>query len=564
MNPRRTEPPVPPSIPSPLNGVVSGYTPGGLFRSSPFGQALSAYLPATALIRLINFARVLLLIWWMTQHQFGLLNIILLAINVLTPLCSLGLFEAVTRYVPQYEVAGTLLAFIRRSLFMLLVTSAMGVTIIVCFAPQLGDFLFAQELAQEHVEDLPTYVPRLTQLTAAVTALLIVYFYLVSVLKGLRMFVALSVVETTHSLLFLAGSTAAWFSDHLSAFTLTAIYGASLALPILYFGLRLARLLAQWTSQDGAISTDSFYGKLLRFSLWTTLAGFTWQILIYYPVWYLNKTNGPEAVAVFSAVRQIGQFIMVGAVAVSTVVMTTVTKTWESQGRSAAEHQLSLGFRCAGLGLLLLCGIGALAKNLIIRMFRPEYASGADILPLQFLFFLIGAYLAFLPAHFQLIETTRNIFWPWAIGIATNVLMAFWLSGNNLVQIQKGGWWQALVPATSAIFSTGFSDHQGLGAASWCGAAAIACALAVCVLLIRAERCRLDRGTYALIGAALLLPTKPWILAIGLALLFLMAWRTEWIFTVAERTVLADHVRTMPQQIARLLGRHHKAHEGGH
>lgn len=535
--------------------------PSGLFRSSPLGQALSAYIPAIGIIRFINFARVLLLAWWMTRFQFGLLNIILLVVNVLTPLCSLGLFEAITRYVPQYETAGALLAFVRRSFVLLLSIATIGILLVVIFAPQLGDFFYAHELAKEPGGVLTADAARFARLTAMVTLLLIVYFFLASVMKGLRMFVALAAIETVHSLLFLAGSVVAWFTGHLSAFTLAAIYGGSLALPILWFGARLNRALVGWTAQHRGSVASPLYGKLLRFSLWTMLAGFTWQILIYYPAWRLNKTNGPEAVAVFSAVRQIGQLIMVGAVAISTVVMTTVTKTWESRGRPAAERQLSLAFRCTGLGLLLLCGIGVLAKGLIVRMFRPEYGPGADILPLQFTFFLICAYLAFLPAHFQLIETTRHMFWPWVIGVATNVLLAFWLTGENLGYVRDLGWWQALAPLSAAVFCTGFSDPQGLGAAGWCGIGAMACALVTCVLLIRAEHCRLDRGSYVLILSAILLAARSWILVVGLITVGLLAWRTDWVFNAEDRAKIGEYGRAARRFTRRRFGR--SAGEGG-
>lgn len=515
-------------------------TPGGAFRSTAFEQSMGTYLPATVAFRLINFGRLLLLTWYMTRQQFGLLNMILLVVNVLTPLCSLGLNEAVVRYVPQHEGRGELAAFLRRSFVLVLGVTATSVAIILIFSPVLGDFFYAQIFTDAASrQQFRGDAAHLAQLSGVVIGLMVVYFYLMSVVKGLRMFGALARLELSHGALFLGGSLLVIATGDLSAITLTGVYAISLSLPIAYYGLGLFRTVHAWEAQCGHPIADGLAAKLLRFSIWTTLAGITWQVLVYYPQWFLNKVHGHEAVAVFNAMRQFGQFILIGAVAVSTVVMTTVTKTWESRGRSAAESQLSLALRGTGLGLFILCAVLAAGRHLIVRMFRPDYADGAAILPLQLLFFLLGAYLAFLPGHFHLQEKTRYAFWPWATGVAANVLIAYWLAGPGLAAIQASAPWRALRPITSAVFTTGFSE---LGSAAWCGVAAMAIATLLCVLLIRATCTRLDRGTYIVLAASFLLAAKPWILTAGAVVLILLAVRTDLIFDVGERRKVIGYV----------------------
>ncbi|HUN81781.1 MAG TPA: lipopolysaccharide biosynthesis protein [Phycisphaerae bacterium] len=510
--------------------------PVGLFSNSGLGQAMGLYLPATVAVRLINFVRVLLLTWWMSAQQFGLLNMILLAINVLTPLCSLGLNEAITRYVPQHETRGSLRVFAWRSFVLLVLITGASVAIMCTFSRYLGDFFYAQVYVDPHIrEEFGRDAPELAKVSAGVTGLVTLYFYLLAVFKGLRMFKAVAIIELVHSVIFLAASAIAVFAQHRAAITMTALYGLSLALPIAYFGLRFSRSMSLWHGQAAVSPDDAWARKLLRFSVWTTLAGITWQILVYYPSWYLTKIHGHVAVAIFSAPRQIGQFILIGAVAVVTVVMTTVTKTWEGRGREAAQRQLSLAFRGTGLGLLVLCATIGLARNWIMKMFRPDYAPGADILPLHLLFFLIGSYLAFLPIHFHLIEKTRHLFWPWAVGVAANVLYAFWLAGPKFEVIQQLPAWNWASNAFAGWFVTGFSSPMGLDGAAWCGVFAIATALLLCVVLINAECTRLDRGTYIIILAAGLLAMNNWVLVAGLAILMLAAFRTELIFSHAER-----------------------------
>lgn len=510
--------------------------PSGLFRHASLDKAMGVYLPATVVFRLINFARIWLLTWWMTRQQFGLLTMILLTMNILAPLCSLGLNEAITRYIPQHETRGTLWSFMGRSATLLLGVTIASIALMFVFAPTLGVVFYAQVFTERsEFLQFKADAPQLAQLSAVVIGVMIAYFYLLAFLKGLRMFTALSLVELSHSLLFLGGAVVAWLTQHLSALTLTGIYGISMALPVLVFGIGLLRSLGSWKSQQQQPRGDRLARMLLKFSIWTTLAGVTWQVLVSYPAWFLNKVHGNEAVAVFNFVRQIGQFILIGAVAVSTVILTTVTKTWESKGRQAAIGQLSLAFRGTGLGLMLVCGVLALCKDWIIKVVPAAYAPGADILPLQLLFFLMGAYLAFLPIHFQLIERTRHMFWPWAVGVASNVLFAFWLVGPKFAVARETGIWKAVATIATPVFTTGFSDPQGLDAAAWSGVFSIAAALFMCIILIRAEASRLDRGTYIIVFAAGLLALKPVLLAIGIVALALAAFGTELIFTRSER-----------------------------
>ncbi|MEK6643845.1 MAG: lipopolysaccharide biosynthesis protein [Planctomycetota bacterium] len=537
------EPPRPVNLHGSVASVVDPNAPRGLFGNSGLDQAMGMYLPATVAVRLINFLRVLLLTRWMLQQQFGLLNMVLLAINVLTPLCSLGLNEAITRYVPQYETRGSLRAFAWRSFVLLVIITGIAVGLICLFSRYLGDFFYGQVYADPRLrEEFGRDAPELAQVSAGVTGLVILYFYLLAVFKGLRMFRAVAVIEMAHAVIFLGASAVAVYFDHRAAITMTAMYGLSLAIPVAWFGGLFVGTLRNWTAQSLNSDSSPWARMLLRFSVWTTLAGITWQILVYYPVWYLNKIYGHVAVAVFSAPRQIGQFILIGAVAVVTVVMTTVTKTWESRGREAAQRQLSLAFRGSGLALLILCTIAALGKNWIMHLFDDRYLPGADVLPLHLLFFLIGSFLAFLPIHFHLIEKTRHLFWPWAVGVAANVLYAFWLAGPGFLITRDFAAWKWCATTMSPWFTTGFSDPMGLGNAAWCGVFAIATALLLCIILIHAECTKLDRGTYIVILSAGLLAMNPWILGIGTLVVLIIAFQTQLIFSDSERRRLTGYV----------------------
>ncbi len=538
----------------PLGGPLddSG-RPRGLFASSASSSAMGLYVPATVGIRLINFARVIMLTWFMTTQQFGLLNILLLVINVLTPLCSLGLNEAVTRYVPQFESRGRLIDFLRRTFVLVAAVAGVATAALLFVAPMAGTRFFGQFVTDAAMrQSLRADLGYLTRLSAVVIGLLILYFYLLAVLKGLRMIRALALAELMHSIAFVLLTVAACMSNHASAKTMTACYGASLivTLAIFWFGLRHS--VRGWRDQRLTVDDPELLHRLLSFSSWAMLSGVTWQILQYYPAWYLNKIMGNDAVAIFSAVRQIGQFVLLGAVTLVTVVMSGITKTWETRGVEAADRQLSLAFRGAGAAMLVGCAVIALARRPIMRLFNPAYAPGADVLPLQLLFFLIGGNFAFIALHFNLIEKPRLHFLPYAVGVAANILFGFWFFGERLAWLRDLAVFKALTPLGTALLTCGLSDSLGLRGASWCGVLAIMSALVACLLLLRSEGRGLDRGSYVVLAAALLLAANDTILIVGVGVLVGLLCGTEIIVSAGERRELIDYAAAVARTILRI------------
>ncbi|MCK6485632.1 MAG: lipopolysaccharide biosynthesis protein [Phycisphaerae bacterium] len=518
----------------------------GLFAPTSVTGSLSAYVPATIAFRLINFVRLVLMTWWMTQSQYGLFNLLLIVINVLTPLCSLGLNEAVTRYAPMHETRGSLFDFVRRSLVLISLLAVLSIALLAVAAPLLGVRFYGQFTVDAAVlAQMRADQGELARLSSMVIGLLMFYFYLLSVMKGLRMYRALALMELFHGVVFLVLAVVAAVTQHRSAFTMTACYGLSLVAAIIPFGIGLWSVLRQLPDARLPIDDPTFAGRLLRFSLWATVASVLWQVLQYYPAWYLNKISGPESVAVFSAVRQIGQFVLVGAVAIVTVVMSQVTKTWEREGPIEAQRQLSLAFRAVGLVLLMGCMVLAVGRHLVMRLYAHGYAVGADILPVQLLFFLMGGHLAFLAIHFNLIEKPRHLFWPWAIGVGSNVLLAALLMNDAYSQWRASAMWKAIEPMLAAVLPLGVSDAMKLGAATWSGSLAVVLSLLTCLWLLRYVGRRLDGGSWLILSATLLLAMRSELMLAGGVAILLIAWRTGWLFSDNERRQLSGYMRSM-------------------
>jgi len=503
---------------------LSSETPR-LFRPGTVGQSLGIYLPTAAAYRLVGLARGIILAWLMTEREFGLFQITLLATNVLLPLCSAGLSDAMARYVPQYETRHSLRPFLVRAVPFALLAAAVFCTLLFLVTRPLTRLIFASFNHGVDPTDPAAGSARLTQLVLATTLVLAAYFLLQAVLRGLRLFLALSLLELTGSVLFTVAAVVVACSGYRTAEAVMLCLAATHLVTITLFGVPLWRVIRRAQDQTeplplaaGASAEWLLFNQMIRFSVWAALAAVLWQAMQYYPMWYLQKVQGPEVTAVYGSVRLITQAVLIGSVSVVFVVQTSVTKTWEALGRDPADRQLLLAFKATALLMLLGCVILAVGAPVIMRLFPRGYAYGAAVFPLALLFFLIGGQLAFLAIHFILIEKTRYLFGLWAIGLAGNGIFAAWLVRPDL------------------------EPSAALSAAAWAGVLGASAAMAAGLFFIRFARRPLDAGSVLVIAAAYALALPGYGLVAIIVALLLLAGATNAIFNSAEKQRMRDYV----------------------
>jgi len=498
-----------------------------LFRDERAGPALGVYLPAMAVFRFVGLVRNVVLAWFIDKSQFGLLLLALLIVNVLAPITSLSLHEAVTRYAPLFERRGALRWYLRRVVPMLLVIALTTTTLLAMTAYPVGNWLF-RSLQSSPMSAATAQgvfaggeLAVLTRWVAATLFALAAYNFVMGALRGLRMFRALSLMELTQTVLFTGGAIAVACFGSASAGTIVLTYLAALVVATSVFGLALRCRVHGWSEQQAALTDrERVVGRMLRFSVWTAIAAVAWQTLQIYPTWYLNKVHGHEAIAVFGGMRTIAQGVLLAATPVITVVMTMVTRAWEVEGREAADRRFRLAFKATVLVLFAGSAVVAALRHPIMRLFPASYGQGAVVAQPLLLFFLLAADLTFLSIQFSLIEKTRLLMWPWAVGVAANVVIA----------------WLWVRPAGAGCR---LSISEQLMPTAQGGVVAMAAALVVCLLLLRMERRRVDRGSWVVMAAgfALCLPWQAGLLvATGLLLL-----ARPLIFTQEEAATLRVH-----------------------
>ena len=493
---------------------MSGQPQRRLFVADSMAGSLSLYLPATAITRLIGLARGMILPHLIPASAFGLFQLAILAINVLNPLCNGGLYEGLARYVPEHEARGTLGPWLRRALTLAAVVTIACVALVMLAAGPLGYAFFATlGTAQAASADAAT-CRRLMYLAGLGVACVVAYFLLVAVFKGLRMFRAVSLMELGNNVGFTGLTILLAWLGWKSAGAMTLCYVAALVSMIVLFAGPLAGVVRSTAHAVPQITVESdqlSLRPLATFSIWSALAAVTWQTMQYYPMLHLQKVQGAEVTAVFSAVRLVTQMILIGAVSIVAVVQTAVTRTWVAVGHEEADRQLNFAHKLSGLAMLAGCIGVALFARPIMRVFPANYAAGAEIFGLSLMFFLIGGHLSFLAVHFVLIERSRHMFWPWLAGIAVNVAAAF-----LMVNSRQG-------PAAA------------MNSATWAGVLGVTAALSVSLGLAWIERRPIDRGVLLLVAAsALLVLPAAWMLG-GLTFLVAAFAFSRALLTAADR-----------------------------
>ncbi len=496
--------------------AVDRDAPPRLFRASSVLGSLGVYVPTSMAHRLMGFVRFVLLTWVMSPAEVGLLQIGFVAINVISPLSCAGLYESVSRYVPLYETRGELPGFLRRIVPFVLLLSAVVSMLLLAGAEPLGRAVFAV-FGGPAMPDASGAHTRLAAVTCLAGFALTGFLLAGAVLKGLRMFRAVSLMELVHNTTFTLAAVGVALAGGDTAGAVLTCFAILLVAVTLAFAPPLAAAVRKACPRPEAPPTcdsRSLYGRMLRFGVWAALAAVMWQLLQQYPLWYLQKVHGPGLTGVFGAVRNLTQGVLLVAMTVVAVLQTQVARTWEARGRAEADAQFRTVYKATAILLLLGCALGTAAAPLLIRVFPAEYARGAEVMALSLLSFLLTSHLGFLGIHFQLIERTGLLFAPSAVSVAG---------------CAAAGWW---------LIQAELDAGQAMRAAAWTAVLGGGAGLTLCLLLLRLQHRPFDRGSLIVLMASLALLLPPWAMLPAAGAVGLAAARTNLIMDAGEKASL--------------------------
>ncbi|HNQ23792.1 MAG TPA: hypothetical protein PKK06_11920 [Phycisphaerae bacterium] len=572
-----------------------------LFRADAVVLSMGVHSAATLAQRGLGLARGVVLAWLISKEQYGLFGLALLVVNVLLPVCTGGLYEGVARFAPLHEARGTLKSFtVRVGVRLTLLTVGIGLLLWLA-AGALGPVLFSaagQASGTASPLSLPSpprgrgVSPETVGLLRAVLICVITlapYQTLLGMLKGLRMFRAVSVVELLATILFTALALGLPLLGWRDAQTLVWSYTASNVVAVVVFVPGLLRRLpllrvraaAPLPSREGLgeggvagaspltlpsplrgegakdaasrltppsplrgnraegapgdqglARPGQLGGRLMTYSLWLAATALLWNALSYYPVWHLLRATDAAVVGTFHAIRTMTQLIQIGAVVLSTVAAAHVTATWEQRGRPASLERLDL---LTGVSLVaLLAGAAALsvARPVLMHVLPRSFALGAAAYDPLLLFFVIVGVLGLLAIRFNLVQKPHWTCAAWLIGMVVSVGAAHVLLGP------PGG---GAAPADGGRV---VDAADALGRAAWASVAGVAAAAGGLVVLLLCLRLALPVRTLGLVAATLAVGWG-WVPACVALLAVVMLGLCGWLFTPTERAELVAVARRL-------------------
>jgi O-antigen/teichoic acid export membrane protein len=483
---------------------------GGMFRAAGVVRSVSVYLPATVVYRGLSFVRGLVLAWLLAREtgQYGLLTIGLQAMNILAPLASLGLCEAVTRYVPAYLAKKTLRSFLGYACGLTIGVTILANILLLIFSRPVGQAIFAGKEI-----DLAAVMP-LARVTFAGIGALIVFFLVVGILKGLRMFPALAYMELVHGVFYFLITILAVVFLGPKAVNVMWMYIIALLVPAVIWGVRLRRRLPKDKTTEEPPALGMLTRQLMGYGFWAAVAGISWQGWQTYSLWHLTKFDSGLNSDIFAASRLLGQLVLIIGAALAAVVTTSVCMEWEKGRRESANFQFDLYAKGVLMGLLVSTVVLIGLRGVLAFIFPAKFMAVKEILPATFLFYQFLTVLTFLAIRFILIEKMHLMLWAWLAGLGANIGLGFWW-------IRPEG---ALAGAANA--------------AAW------SCVPAILIMLgfIRLRKQPVSMGMILIIAASVVLVLPVW--AAGLVVLGLLVWSVmgNQVFDDRQRAMIFERV----------------------
>ncbi|MCG3181299.1 MAG: hypothetical protein BIFFINMI_03679 [Phycisphaerae bacterium] len=521
-----------------------------LFEARSLGASLRIYLPMVVLVRFLGLVRIVVLGVLMTSPEYGLLRLAMLMVGLCWMLTTLGLVAGLDRYVPMYEAAGQLRPFARRAVGLCALAGGVLIGAFLAGAPWLAQIALSGSDA-DALGAGGGYLLGLMLLVVLSMALSAAYFVVQGLLRGLRMYRAISIMEMLHGAGFLAlavallltapGGTVGQASS--GALRVMWAYAGSLALAVVPAGAGLWLHLRRWQSQRTPLAErwGETAGKLLRYSGFLLVTVLLTQGLLMFGPWLLNKRYGAGPSGLFSYPRDLMQFLPLLGGAVWATAQNAANRHWERGAREVALRQLGLIFRVSGWLFWLSSAAVVLGRGPLVRLLRADYASAGPLLAWFLVSYLLALHVALPHASAVLLENTRVRMWSAVLGLAVHVGAALWLLRG--VTAEEGAYLAALRMAQA-------------------GALAMAATLVSLWVMVRAigGGIRWSRGQDLVVAASPLVLLLPWAWPAGgdwllggatvAACALLLC--SSWLWTADDRRTLGAYVR---ENVGLLLGR---------
>ena len=484
-----------------------------LFNADSLPGNLGLYSLATILFRSVSLLRMVILTWLLGPAMFGLVSLGLAFINIGWSVVLLGAPSALERYIPLHQNNGQLRPFLRRLLPICIAIAALGTILLAFNIRPLSSLIFSR--AADSTQQ--TYQADLPKLTAACLAALFAsscFNTLISCLKGLRFFRAVAVLESSQSVLFTLLAVLLLLG-HRHPFIVFSAQAVTFIILAVTVGSLLLSHLRRCPDQNKPLDSSSYLYRFTAFAFWGLPGTITWTILLAFPLWYLNRTFGPDIAGTYAAYFTLLNAVFFLSMPFWSVMNIHTVRRWVRAEYDQAKATVELAFRAFSLSLLFVCLLLTLCAPLLRLLFPAGFASGASYVR----FLCVPPLLA---ANFGLIH-----------------LLAALLEKPSLRVL-------ALAFGTVIVLMTGLFliPQYGITGAALAGALGLGSATVAGLFLLLLRRCTVSLPTHLVLACpALLLIPNRLLMIIAFGLLLTLVVFTPLFFAAPEKLRLIDSAR---------------------
>lgn len=520
----------------PQNATDSPASNAKAWQADSFGHGLLALLVSNVLQRGLGLARNLLFCWLMLDTELGVWSLIQTFVFLAAPLAVLGLPGSYSRYIEHYRQQGQLARFLIQTGTI----SALGTLVLVATLLSAPGFFSLWITGAE--QSLASMLAICFCLVAIIT-----FISLAEVASGLRQIRLVSKMHFVNSLAFtFVGLAALSISSSWQA--LVIAFGCAHFIGSLPMLTLCGRFKSEENSQSPspALTSDivttpskasthawSMWSRLLRYaaSIWLmNLLINLFDVLDRYMLLYWIDASTEYSQALlgqYHAARIFPLLLLSLGSMLSNILLPYVTADWEAGHKDQAGARVT---DCLKLCSLVLW-IGSLAFMIPAPWIfdiglQHRYQLGLEVQPACLLITIWGALFLIAQNYLLCAERGRTVVLICALGLAFN-------AGLNVL----------LIPAF---------ELQGAVTATWLANGLL---LTMVLLAIRSAGCKLDRTLWLTLFAPASLIAGVELSALTLSAMLVLAARTEWLISSADRLrieeLLTKYQRFIPHRLRR-------------
>jgi len=526
-----------------------------LLKVGSMAESLGIFVPAMVLQKALGLARVLLFAHLVSQAEYGLWGMGLMIFLVASPVATLGANHGLTRYVSLYEARGQLAAFYRRVQGRCVVAALAATAVGMAASKWITDLVIVSGSGASAA--IFTYRHQLYVCLAALANVLVgaLYHDMLSFMFGMRAYRLASAAELAFSVVFtifglaavaIQPSAVALLVAHFAAQAIVLAAGVAALQAALKYAEGYQSPRADWqpTEADaaageaavppsGAVSRvpvealDSAFTRVLRFGFVAMIGNIMWLAAQSVSLYLTNRRCGKEDAAIFSALLQLSQAVLIVSNSAFAVVFAHTARRWEGPSRPAAMALLETAYKALTIAMMALTIAVFAAAPLWVKLLRAEYHIGLTLLGGMLMSFQAVSNLSLLTAVVRLRERPIVIALCALAGGAANVALALWWMPRF-----------AYAPA---------------GAAWASGAGMLVGGTAVAIGYFVVAGVRLRPATYVLMACPVLLVLPAWAAAAVWAAVIVAARVTPLLFDSHEKRTLAHVASRYAMRLRRAL-----------